>query len=162
MGCAYDCGPALPQMKQARSRFQNTVSALETHAPEFYGCQKFAWAQKITALNNGNELLNTRYHLSLGKIWTIICWNQEDALQKYLSASVLSPRLLLLDIAGNRIVNQTDLWSDRELFVLCCCITLRSWDPNGHSLLVTDTVTIWFIENASSSFQWLFHLAWNS
>jgi len=50
-------------MKQARDRFQNIVPALETLATEFYGCHKFAWAQKITALNNGNELLNTRYHL---------------------------------------------------------------------------------------------------
>lgn len=51
--------------------------------------------------------------------------NQEDVLQKYISAPVLFPRLLLLDIAGNRIVKQTDLWSDPELFVLCC-ITPRS------------------------------------
>ena len=51
-------------MKQARDRFQNIVPALETLATEFYGCHKFAWAQKITALNNGNELLNTRYHLN--------------------------------------------------------------------------------------------------
>lgn len=50
--CAYDCGPEMPQMKQARDRFQNTVPALETFATEFYGCQKFVWAQKITALNS--------------------------------------------------------------------------------------------------------------
>ena len=39
-------GQALPQIKQVRYRFQNTVPALETLAKEFYGYQKFAWAQK--------------------------------------------------------------------------------------------------------------------
>lgn len=62
VGSMYDSGPALPQMKQAKDRFQNIVPALETVATEFYGYQKFAWTQKITALNNGNELLNTRYY----------------------------------------------------------------------------------------------------
>lgn len=37
VGSAYDCGPALPQMKQAKDRFQNIVPALETVATEFYG-----------------------------------------------------------------------------------------------------------------------------
>lgn len=72
----------MPQIKQARDRFQNIVPALETFATEFYGCLKFAGAQKISALNNEMSYEIQYCTSSWGRPELSSAGNQEDVLQK--------------------------------------------------------------------------------